>query len=506
MANIIRSVLVNRTTSYGGSFTDYVLNYPQSTIRKMRSALPTGFLTNPVTAQPLIAPPAWVTATAYANGQAVSNAGNAYICNVAIASSAAAPAVTTTGPITDGSGSWYYYGPTWTSSALAPTVTATTTRYNTGIYYGNTANTNSLGATNIKDSSNFLLSPGNDGGGTGNSYSWTSSTVGTAQFICDAPQLQIVVQATANPGLCVWVGPPGGLLTPIALGIVAPNPSAFNYYQFVFADRRPRQFFVEMPSGLTSSGIASFYGVICNDTISKVSPPNPSAFTMGFVGTSYYAGNQTLFPTAALGIAPQIAKALGCTQYWVDEKGGGTGYVQAGVGGIYQNATRLANLTAFNPDLLVISGGGINDQNAASISGASGGASGAAAFAIEQAAASNYYNAVRAALPNAVIVVIGSEAGATGPSAAVFNMEAAVASAFTIFAESDPNCFYIPQAATVAQKAIISGTGTVAATNGTGNSDVYVAADAIHTVMAGSNYLAYRCSSAMISLVNGLTY
>jgi hypothetical protein len=322
--------------------------------------------------------------------------------------------------------------------------------------------------------------------------------LGTAQFVTDAPAFQIIVSATANPGLCVWVGPPGGLLTPIALGIIAPDPSAFNYYQLVFPDRRPRQFLVEMPSGLVSSGIQNFYGVVCNDSISKVSAPNMPPFTMSFVGTSYYAGNATLFPTAALGIAPQIAKSLGCTSYWVDQAGGGTGYVQST---IFATPARIAALAATNPAVVVIAGGGINDIGAASIVAA--GPATAAALAIEQNAALSYYKAVRAALPNALMLVIGSEAGSTGPSAAIFNMETAVANAVALF--NDPYCIYIPASQSPAQKSFISGTGTVAATNGSGNSDVYVSADAIHTVMAGSNYLAARSTSAILQIINGLT-
>jgi hypothetical protein len=458
---------------------------------------------NPVTTQPLIAPAAWVTATAYAAGQAVTNAGNCYICNIAIASSATAPTLTTNAPQTDGSGSWYYFGPSFTSSPLAPTVTVTGTRYSSGIFYSNTNNAASLGAVNIRDSTNFILSPGVDGGGVNNSYFWTSGTLGSAQFVTDAPQLQIVVSATVNPGLCVYVGTPGGALAPVSLGIIAPDPSGFNYYQLVFADRRQRQFLVEMPSGVVSSGIQNFYGVLCNDTVSKVSAPSPSSFTMSLVGTSYLAGNATLYPTSALGIGPQIAKLLGCTSYWVDQAGGGTGYVQAGVGGIFANPVRLAAMVATNPQLLLITGGGINDIGAATITGAVGGASGAAALAIEQAAVLSYLKAVRAALPGVLMIVIGSEAGSTGPSASIINMETAVANAVAQFA--DRYCFYIAQSGSPAQKSWISGTGTVAATNGSGNSDVYVSSDAIHTVMGGSNYLAAKSANAIRQVINGLT-
>jgi hypothetical protein len=475
-----------------------------SLISTVKASVAASAASNSVINQPLIAPAAWVGSTAYQTGQSVTNNGNAYVCSVAGTSAVSGgPTGVGTAPQTDNTVTWQYWGPTWTSSALAPTVTVTATRYSTGIYYGNTANTNSLGATNIKDSTNFTLSPGNDGGGIGNSYLWTSGILGTAQFVTDAPALQIVVQATTNPGLCVYVGSPGSVLSPVALGIIAPNPSGYNYYQLVFADRRPRQFLVEMPSGISSNGIQTFYGVICNDTVSKVSAPNKAAFTMGLVGTSYFTGNQTLSATAALGIAPQIAKLMGCTTYWIDEKGGGTGYVTPNISSIFGSPSRIAALAAQNPNVVVYSGAGINDYTYSAIANVTGGASGANALAIEQAAALACYQACRAALPNALILVIGSEAGSTGPSAAVFNMELAVSNAVAQF--NDPYCIYIAQSAATAPKAFISGTGTVAATNGTGNSDVYVASDGIHTVQDGSNYLAQRSVNAIRQIINGLT-
>lgn len=473
-----------------------------SLVSTVKGSVAAAASSNSVINQPLIAPAAWAATTAYVTGQAVTNNSNAYICCTAGTSAGSGgPSGVGSAQITDGTAVWYYWGPSWTTAALAPTVTVTGTRYSTGIFYGNTKNTNSLGAINIKDSTNFTLSPGIDGTGSGGSYAWSSGTLGTAQFITDAPQFQIVVLATTNPGLCVYTGSPGGTLTPVSLGIVAPNPSGFNYYQFVFADRRPRQFLVEMPSGISSSGIGSFYGVLCNDTISKVSPPNKAPFTMGLVGTSYFAGNQTLSATPALGIAPQIAKLMGCTNYWVDQQGGGTGYVNPNISGVFGSASRIANLAATNPNVVLVSGGGINDYTYSAIS--SLGATTAAALAVEQAAALAYYQALRAALPNALIMVMGSEAGATGPSASIFNMELAVANATAQF--NDPYCIYISQSAATAAKAWISGTGNTGTTNGTGNSDVYVFTDNIHTVQGGSNYLAQQSANAIRQVINSLT-
>ena len=81
-------------------------------------------------------------------------------------------------------------------------------------------------------------------------------------------------------------------------------------------------------------------------------------------------------------------------------------------------------------------------------------------------------------------------------------MELAANQAVAAF--GDPYTFFIPQSGTVAEKAWLSGTGTTAATNGSGNSDLYVGADGVHENQAGIYFLAQQHASGIIGVVNSI--
>jgi hypothetical protein len=466
-----------------------------SLLQRIRASITGAQTTNGVIAQPLSPPIAWAATTLFFKGQACVLAGNIYVCIFQGTTGSTGPSGTGSAQITDGTAVWYYWGPTFTAAAGAPTVTATATRYSTGTSYTNTAAVGGLGAVNIKDTTNFLLSPGNDGGGANGAYLWNlGGLIGSVTFITDAPQFQIAATATANPGMSIYVNG-----VPLTVGVSIVNPSGFNYTQLVFADRRERLITVEMPT----ASINTFIGVLTNDTTSKVSAPVlANNISIAVTGTSYIQGTASIPVTPSLGIGPQIARLLGCNfNYWIDGQCTGTGYVTPGALTIFGSPARVTNMQAFGqPDVLVITGAGINDQGAASIVAA--GPTTAAALAIEQAAVLTALQNYRAAFPNAMMFVIGSEAGATGPSAAIFNMELAVSNAVAQF--SDASCFYVPQSAQTATKSMISGTGNTGTTNGTGNSDVYTFTDNIHPVQAGANYLAARSAAGIIARVNTL--
>lgn len=468
-----------------------------SIISTIKSAIAASLQVNGVTVQPLTAPPAWVTATLYYQGTAVTNGVNAYVLITQGTSGATGPTGTGSAPITDGTAVWYYWGPTFTSSPLAPTVTNVGfgARY-TGLYWTTNLNTYAVGSSKIQDATNFLFygSIGTDGLGANGSYLWNQNAlIGGVSFMTDAPQFQIVLPANIGPSLNIYVNG-----VPVTLGMTASNQSVSGqFFSVVFSDRRPRLITLEVQTNL----IPGFYGVLMNDTVSHVwAPAPPIAFNMSFVGTSYFDGSGQHPVTPSLGIASQIARYLGVSNYWIDRLGSGTGYVATGGTGPFGLATRLAAMVATNPQLLLISGGGINDQTSGVI--APLGAASLAAFNVEYAAALAYYTAVRAALPSTIIIVIGSETGSSGPSAAVLNMEAAVAAA--VVAMGDANILFIPQASTKASSAWISGTGNAPVPNGTGNSDFLISTDNIHPVQLGANEIAFRSANAVRNIISTL--
>lgn len=507
--DIIQKVLAQRTTSVGGIYTDFVAATELSTIPSVgsslvgtiKSALAASLFNNGVTAQPLTAPPAWVLSTVYQQGQAVTNGGNVYVAinNGGTSAASGGPSGIGSAVIVDNTVNWYYWGPTWTSSPLAPTCSNQTfaNRY-TGLFWANTGNTYGIGSTRISDSSNFLYYGCSYADGTGTNNSTLFDQKGLimgVSFITDAPAFQIVLAQAIAPSLTIFVNG-----VPVTLGMTIYSNNQ-QFFQMVFSDRRPRQITMETQTNL----IGSFYGVVINDTISKVSAPAPPiSFTMSMVGTSYLDGSGQHPVTPSLSLGAQIARYLGCPNFWIDRIGSGSGYVAGGgASEPFGHALRVAALAAATPpNVVLISGGGVNDIGAAAITGASGGAAGAAALAIEQAAALAYYQTVRGLFPSAIMIVIGSEAGNTGPSAAILNMEQAVANAVAQF--NDPYCLYIPQAGISANKSFISGTGTTAATNGSGNSDVLIGADGIHPVQLGVNELAYLSANAMRKVLSAL--
>lgn len=137
---------------------------------------------------------------------------------------------------------------------------------------------------------------------------------------------------------------------------------------------------------------------------------------------------------------------------------------------------------------MIVIGGGYNDA------GQSGAAITAAVLALARAA--------RAANPNALIVILGVEGGATGPSAGIIAVEQAKKAAFDQFA--DGFSVFIPISA--AAEPWEYGTGRVGATNGSGNSDIYFGPDTSppHKNLAGERYFAERMNVALRQAVVSL--
>jgi hypothetical protein len=452
-------------------------------LNKLRACIAKAAISNAATAQPLIQPSAWLTATAYTTGTSVTNAGNNYIC-FNNGTSAVAPTATTNALIADGTLTWYYAGPAFTTSPNAPTFASViaTSKY-TGNFWRTTTGTRTDGTTQISDSTNFLTT----GGAiteTGSQNSFVCSTASTAMsvsFMTDAITFQIVAQGTTTPRCAIYVN---SVPLFVGNGSNSTNGQAVNYLQLTFSTRTPRMITVELPNSLP------FFGVLMNEGTSKVwAPSSPNSVRVGIVGTSYLSGSSQHPVTPALGLGPLIAKGLGILDCFTDAAGAGTGYQQTNSGTRYDS--RLPALTAYNPEIVIITGGGINDRNFPGVT-----------LANEQAAVLSYLQQLRVALPAAIIFVIGSESGATGPLANVFNMELAALQAVAQFA--DLMTFFIPQSSTNAGKAWVSGTGTTAATNNSGSSDNYIGADGIHPVHGGVQYLAQNNVIGIASAVNGI--
>jgi hypothetical protein len=223
---------------------------------------------------------------------------------------------------------------------------------------------------------------------------------------------------------------------------------------------------------------------ILGDSYATTVPPINTGTTAG--------GNVVSTPTVAWnGPVVQAARMLGCND--IRNAGiAGTGFMNPG--STWTFGSHVSDVTSVQPDVY-INTGAFNDNSTYT-------------NAQITAAVSAVLAAQRAASPNATIIQYGSWAGNTGPSAAVIQSEIAVAAAVT--AANDNNICFIPisniptTAGITGSNAILYGTGSDIAPNGTGNNDLYLNGNQsppTHPNFAGSNFEARRLITAMRACV-----
>jgi lysophospholipase L1-like esterase len=197
-------------------------------------------------------------------------------------------------------------------------------------------------------------------------------------------------------------------------------------------------------------------------------------------GDSYTAS------TGVDGVALSWANIFGLLMGWRDVRAcgiGGTGYIAPGGGTAWKCRDHISDITGVSPDVVVFAHG-TNDAvySASDIT----------------AEALLNYQAVRSALPNALIIVLGAWPQNSGPSFSILTVENAISAAVSQF--GDDNCLFVP-VSTFAGGSWVFGTGKSGATNGTGNADLYqggtTGSDGVHPNQAGHLYLAQRAASAV---------
>lgn len=233
--------------------------------------------------------------------------------------------------------------------------------------------------------------------------------------------------------------------------------------------RADRHIIVE---GEGNSGCDGFY-VLPTEGCYKVGGEILRAFGQG---DSYGSAGSTRFWD---GQFARLCDYLGLRDSWGGHIGG-TGYVTTGGQTTFEG--RLSDATRSAADVMFIQGG-YNDYSGTS--------------AALQAAALSYYRALRAnsATAGIPIFVFGPWCGRRGPDGKAQADEAAIAAA--VAAMNDPLIVFIPVTAGV-EGPWFHGTGYQGATNGTGNSDIYVTTDGTHPSDAGHVHLAARGADAVI--------
>ncbi|MDF0540750.1 SGNH/GDSL hydrolase family protein [Sphingobium sp. H39-3-25] len=183
--------------------------------------------------------------------------------------------------------------------------------------------------------------------------------------------------------------------------------------------------------------------------------------------------------------AGQAAAYLGVKDYWnVGE--GSTGFMTNGnqSGKKYQEKF-ATDVQPYNPDWIVVCAG-ITDagQNATTV----------------QTLATAYYQNMLAALPNAIVTVVGPwRAPGLNPSQGIFDAMRNAVAAQTSAVAARRIMYFDTLAENVQQIA-----GRVGAVSGAGNSNVYIGADNIHPVVEGDDYLGRYVANCVIRHANAI--
>jgi len=229
-------------------------------------------------------------------------------------------------------------------------------------------------------------------------------------------------------------------------------------------------------------GTFSYIWVSPQDTVTA--SQNPNRYTLAVVGDSEIFGSNSSPILAGMDMVTQFAELVGNDNF-ANLGVGGTGFVYNGAGLTY--IQRLADVVALNPDVVWIQGA-YNDSTA----------NGVTASQLLPAALA-YYQALRAALPNALIIQAGTGGGVT--PTVLQAVDAVLAAAVAQF--NDNFTFFVP--ASTATPPWFSGTGYLGGTNGSGNSDIYVGpSDTTHPSQLGVAYMASKMAQGFQNLIQSL--
>ena len=218
---------------------------------------------------------------------------------------------------------------------------------------------------------------------------------------------------------------------------------------------------------LTTMENGSFKGVKVKE-IDSVTAPSKSGVKTMYVGDSYSVDENVKI----------------CGNSWPEQvslKMGWDNYLVSGIGGtgfISDNATstnyieRISDVQAFLPDVLYVAAT-INDGS----------------FLVTlQAAVVTYINAVRAIVPNCIIIIVGANGSVDSAFDAV-GAEATTKLGYDELISSGVTDLYFMPSATNAVP-LVSGTGDEGAPDGTGNADIFISDDNVHTSFDGQIHYA----------------
>jgi len=225
---------------------------------------------------------------------------------------------------------------------------------------------------------------------------------------------------------------------------------------------------------------SAFEGLLLGGLYSVWAPKSGTDLRVVTVGDSIDASTGTLMPNGSW------QKVAGKLLGWTDVRQvslGGTGFINPGTySNTFGSASRVANVVAHDPDVLVIT----LTQNDDAYTGAQ-----------ITAAALATFQAYRVALPDVPIIVTGADAASSGPSAARIATDTAGKAAFTAWA--DDNAWFIENVNDPAGS-WFTGTGRTSAKSGSGNRDRY-GSDGAHPNTEGHKLIGRRWAQEFRAMV-----
>lgn len=315
------------------------------------------------------------------------------------------------------------------------------------------------------------------GGAGGNVGDGENAVVFRVKCIIDAvdPVFQILSSTVAYR---VLVREDGQMRYADVVGAAAPNGGYSNFLQVTFADRRPREIWLE------SEQAAAFQAVHVRPTETVTAAPAGRRLTV--FGDSLVAGTSsgTANFRAGDGFAIVMGEALGFDDIRCSGNGGEGVLDPASSGSLFKFRDRIT-ADAVDSHAIAICYG----TNDASFS--TNALRDELVLGLQQ---------LRASFPACPIMVFGSPGNSTGPNAATLTVEAGYAAAVAQLA--DPAIIHVPVSnPSGGARAMLYGTGRQGATNASGNSDIYVGTDAVHWNAAGHAYCGFWMADAAVAAI-----
>ncbi len=218
---------------------------------------------------------------------------------------------------------------------------------------------------------------------------------------------------------------------------------------------------------------AAFAGVraLGHTALSKPALEGPTAVVFGDSFTQ--GAQQTL-----MGYARHLGRHLGIENL-IESGVGGTGYINPGSGGNVKFADRLTHdVINLSPDLVIVAGGR-ND--------------GSSSTGDIQTASAAFWSALRAGLPNAVLICVGPFVEQSTSLTTWRAVQDAIFAGAAGYADALVDTLSDP---------IFTGSGNTSSPTGNGNADTYInGADLPHPTLAGQNYLADWLTSRIARLL-----